>query len=481
MRHSRLLLIGLTFAALSGTSCSEDSEPPPSSTPDASVSVACPEPTGPGTNHSQDIKSDETWTFAGSPHRVTGDIRVTATVTVEPCVTVSLAERAHLVLGNTPNVAGRLVARGTAAPNTALPTTPPTMLDTTGIRPIWFQAADASKPWGSIIVNPAASLDLEWAVLADAAHPDTAVTGGGGAVLAYGPDEFPPTTVGKNVRASKVFVLRARGHAFNFQRIAGFSGDSSDVVVLDSGSDSRAWPIRLAPGAVGTLPANVVLQGNKKDEVLVAAGNTAMLSDTFPAQRPPYRIAGRLAVAPYVDGAPAKLTIGAGATLRMDTGGGSDSGIYFGSSSQRQGVLVAVGTAAAPIVFTSGRETPAAADWKNLYFLYSPSTGNRIDHAVIEYAGAPSGAQGYGCGPIENDASVLLLAGRPDEAFISNTLLRNGGGDTGILLGWVSDLAGPDFTVSNTFTAMPPCTVSRWRNATGNACPGSTAGSPICF
>lgn len=481
MRHFQLLSIGLTLAALSGISCSGDNETPPSSTPDASVSTACPEPTGPGTTHSRDITSDEAWTFEGSPHRVTGDIRITATVTLEPCVTVSLAERARIVLGNTPNVAGRLVARGTAAPNTPVPTTPPTMLDTTGIQPIWFQAAEASRPWGNIVVNPSASLDLEWAVLADAAHPDTAVIGGGGAVLAYGPSESPPTTVGRNVRASKVFVLRSRGHAFNFQRIAGFSSDSSDIVVLDSGRETRAWPLRLSPGAVGTLPPNVVLQGNEKDEVLVVAGNTGMLSDTFPAQRPPYRIAGRLVVAPYVDGAPVQLTIGAGATLRMDTGGGSDSGLHLGTSARRQGLLVAVGTATAPILFTSGREAPAAADWKNLYFLFSPSTGNRIEHAVIEYAGAPSGAQGYGCGPLENDASVLLLAGRPDEAFITNTLLRNGGGDTGILLGWVSDSTGPDFKVDNTFTAMPACAVSRWRNATGTACPGSTAGSPVCL
>ncbi len=70
------------------------------------------------------------------------------------------------------------------------------------------------------------------------------------------------------------------------------------------------------------------------------------------------------------------------------------------------GHRVAAGTAAAPITFISAKSPAAPGDWKNIYFGYSPATGNRIENAVIEYAGGFSGAQGYGCGDAANDASV---------------------------------------------------------------------------
>lgn len=190
-------------------------------------------------------------------------------------------------------------------------------------------------------------------------------------------------------------------------------------------------------------------------------------------------MSGRLRVAPPADGPASTLTIEPGVTLRFTET--SDSGLHVGTSDERQGLLVARGTQAAPIVFTSGKAAPAPADWKNLYFAYTPDTGNAIDHAVIEYAGGFSGAQGYGCGPIDNDASVLILSGRPASAFITNTTFKNGGGDTGLLLGWTSDASGPDFKATNTFTNAPTCAVSRWRSATGEACPGSVSGSPVCL
>src|SRR5690606_14622030 len=137
------------------------------------------------------------------------------------------------------------------------------------------------------------------------------------------------------------------------------------------------------------------------------------LSDTLVARGVPYVLGTPLYLNPASDGPPSTLTIEPGVTVRF-SGDGSEGGIFIGSSPERQGVLVARGTAEAPIVFTSAKETQAAEDWMGLYFRYSPATGNVIEHARIEYAGGFSGAQGFGCGPIENHASVLLLAGRPD-------------------------------------------------------------------
>ena len=433
------------------------------------VLAPCAAPTEPGTEHKADITADETWTAAASPHKVTVNVRITANVTVEPCATVTFAEGVGLTIGNTPNIAGAVIARGERG------------VDAAGAvlrRGITFAAADPLKPWRGLTVDVTGKVDLETVTLSDGANPSSDQNGGG-VILAYGQSvgaTLPPVT--KNVRAVDVTVKASRGHAFNFQRTSGFSDDSTDVVVTDSGRADTPFPIRLEPGAVGTLP-KVQFTGNVSNEVVIAAGNTAMLDDTLKARGVPYRMAGRLRVAPYVDGAAVKLTIEPGVTVRFDHPG--DSGLQIGTSPQRQGVIVAEGTAAAPILFTSAKSPPAAGDWRNLYFSHTPSTGNRVAHATFEYAGAPSGAQGFGCGPAENDATILILSGRPDDAFIQNTTVKDGAGDTGILLGWDSDMTGPDFVSTNSFVNAPACKVSRWRNATGNFCPGSVAGSPVCF
>jgi hypothetical protein len=346
------------------------------------------------------------------------------------------------------------------------------------LRPVTFAAADPSKPWGSIAVAAGSMLDLEAAVLSDGANP-TSDQNGGGAIVAYGLASNGPDVVA-NVRVKGVTIERSRGYGISFTSLSSFTADSAGLTIKDGGRAGAAFPVRLGLGALGSLPSGLTLSGNNADEVEILGDNTAMPSDTIRARGVPYRVSGRIRVAPDKDGPPSKLTIEAGVTLRFDNTG-ADNGLHVGTSDVRQGILFADGTAAAPITFTSAKPAPAAGDWKNIYFSYSPASGNRIAHAVIEYAGGPSGAQGYGCGNPENDASVLILSTRPTDAFVQNTTLKNGAGDTGILLGWTSDAAGPDFVSTNTFTNMPTCHVSRWRSATGEACPGSVAGSPVCF
>lgn len=428
----------------------------------------CPAPSGSaGTEHKNDITQDETWTLAQSPHKIVFNTRILATVRIEPCATVSIGEGYSFTIGNTPNTAGTLIAKGERG------------VDTTGqpvVRGVTFAAADPAKPWGSIWVNGTGRLDLENVTLRDGAS-QASDQNGGGVVITYG-NTVQVGPVAKIVRAVDVTVERSRGYGFNFQSFSGFTDDSARIVVRDSGRDSAAFPIRMLPGALATLPS-VTLTGNKANEVQIIADNTAMTSDVIHARGVPYRVSGRFRVAPPEDGATVTLTIEAGVTMRFETW--ADSGLQIGTSDTRQGILVAEGTANAPIRFTSGKDVPAPADWKNIYFSYSPATGNRIRYAVVEYAGGASGAQGYGCGPGENDASVLLLATRPSDAFITDTTFQYGGGDTGLLLGWSSDLDGPNFLPTNSFTSMPSCKVSRWRNATGNACPGSVGGSPVCL
>jgi hypothetical protein len=49
--------------------------------------------------------------------------------------------------------------------------------------------------------------------------------------------------------------------------------------------------------------------------------------------------------------------------------------------------LSAVGTAAAPIVFTSDEPTPVPGSWNGIWFR-RPLEGSRLEHCMIEYAGS---------------------------------------------------------------------------------------------
>ncbi len=428
----------------------------------------CPPPaTGPGTTHGGDVLADEAWSLAGSPHRITSNMKVLATVTVDACTTVLVDDRRMVAIGESQasGRTGALITRGQRG------------VDRNGQplrRAVVIGASDPSKPWGSIQVDRTGKLDLESTTLRDGAAPGSDQNGGG-MVVTYGPRDAEP--LAKAVRAVDVTLEKSRGYGFNFQSYTGFSDDSADVTVTGSGRPEAAFPIRMLAGALSTLPT-ISLEDNAADEVEIYAGGS-FFSETIRARGVPYRVSGRFRVGPPADGT-ATLTIEAGVTLRFSEDRG-DSGISVGVSEKRPGILQIRGTAAAPVRLTSAKAVPAAGDWRNIYFSYTPGTSSKIEHAIIEYAGAPSGAQGYGCGPAENDASVLILSGRPDAAFIQNTTFQNGGGDTGLLLGWISDQSGPDFVSTNTFTSMPACKVSRWRNASGVSCPGSNAGSPVCL
>jgi hypothetical protein len=80
----------------------------------------------------------------------------------------------------------------------------------------------------------------------------------------------------------------------------------------------------------------------------------------------------------------ATLTIEAGATLRFDP----TVGIWIGYNTAAK--LVAVGTAANPITFTSSNTTPSAGDWDGITLWSSTMGGTQIAYANLDYCGSSS-------------------------------------------------------------------------------------------
>jgi hypothetical protein len=414
---------------------------------DTGPESGCGELTGAGTEVSGTIDEDTVWTPEGSPYVVSSYVYVEAELLLEACTVVQLESDAGFV------VRGSLVARGTAEEGEG---------GDPVLSPVSF-VPKTNAPWGSIDVEAGGFLDLE-------------VTGfiGGGAneatIHVWGEDQYG--TPHRNVRMLGVGISGSQNYGVMLETRAGFTEDSTDLAIDTSGSEEAPYPIYVEAGAVAALPDQLAFDANALDEILVYPFRP-IEEDTFENLGYPYRVLGPLRVG-IASGGVSTLTIEAGVTLRMEESAGT--GLLIGAGAGNEGRLVAVGTESEPIRFESALDEPAAGDWLGLYFNEPVTTGNRVEYVEIAHAGAPSGAQGWGCGPIENHASILILNSEPVAPFIENTTIESAGGDTQILLGWDydGDPSGSAQAIldANTFDDVgPECRVSLPQD-TSSQCPG---------
>lgn len=443
-------------------------------TPDQIVNGgSCVKSTGAGTAHAGTISADETWTAANGPHLVTSTVTILATVTIEPCAVVLLSAGAGITVGSASD-AGKLIAAGTASVVTE------NQVEKLDVRPVVFDAAVDSAPWAQILVQPKGSIDLSVTGILDGGKVES---NSRGALVVEG--VAGGTNTGEPVKSAKVnrvVVDHSSTYGIFLNAWGAFADGSNTVWIRKSGSTDYPYAIRMEPGVAATLPTELFATDNLKNDILLETSKAFTRTDTLVSRGIPYHQKGLLYLNAGVDGSTAKLTIEAGVTLAFEEAAGS--GIIIGSSKERPGILEAIGTASAPVVFTSGKETKAAGDWMGLYFHATPTSGSRISYAKIEYAGGDNTSNSFGCGPKDNDSALFVEgfgpeASGPATAFVDNTNFDNIGGTTVIVSGWVSD-DGPNLSVSNTFgAATPSCKVSRpRRTGGGDVCDG---GRDVCW
>jgi len=413
----------------------------------------CGPPPAAVVEHRGEIVADQTWT-AGSVHRVTSNLRVLATLTLEACARV-LVEPGYVVSVGSAGGAGKLVGRGT---------------NEGSLRPVVVTSADPARPWLGLEVDASGTAELAYTVL-EGGGPGSASNVGMLRVFGASRSSDPaPPRVTKSVRADWLVLEGARTAGVYLQRYAGFTDDSGALAVR--GAEAEA--IRVELGAAGAMPRELVVARNARDAIVVEQSWSGTIPTTFVKRGVPYDVDGPLYVQGLGDGDVATWTVEPGVTVRFAEGRGA-SGVFVGASESRRGQVVALGTARDPIRFTSSKATPAAGDWMGFYFRAYPTSGTRFEHVTVEYAGANNSTVGSGCGPSDNDASMFFGGLRPAEGWVRATTFRSGAGQTGIVLGWTSDEEGPDFVADNVFENMPSCRVSRWKKATGPACPGTSA------
>lgn len=453
------------FAMLAACSSTHGHHPDGGVVPDAPAmpdapAVTCQAPTGAPVVHDTPITADETWS-ADSLHVVQGvlDVRDGATLTIAPCAVVQLAKDAGLNLGV-----------GTASPGTLL-------AEGTATEPIRFERQDAASAWSTISLESQGTARLRYVTLegggSDAgAEYATLIASGNGTV-----------PVLQSLLVDHVTVTDSVGYGVVLEQEAAFAAGSTDLVISGSGQNAmlgEPYPLKLDQNALGTIPTGVYT-GNATDAIDIApegvqgsvTGTGIVASETLPARGVPYHVDhGATGSMRIEDGT---LTIEPGVTLQFAPAMRFEITHATGTTVS-PATLVAVGTAAAPITFTSDAQVPAAGDWDGLWFGEIANGANRLDHVDLDYAGADCLCTLVSCNDVNTFAGAILFTQPPAPGFsITNTAISHSAGH-GIVRGWQSD-SMPSFAAGNTFTDVAGCVETLPVPASGS-CPSPKPACP---
>ena len=247
-----------------------------------------------------------------------------------------------------------------------------------------------------------------------------------------------------------------------------FTKDSQALTI----TGSTLEPMRIIPRLASNIPSGAYT-GNTINAIMVetdAYGDVNVEDVTFHDRGVPYHVGG-----PYTFGQlhvgpnPFALTLEAGVTLAFSSTGNLETSVT-GSST---GAIIAQGTAAKPVVFTSAAATPAAGDWQGLVFGKVADSRNKLDHVEIRYAGAASQASSFHCEPtvgfsVKEDAALAIYS-QPAAAFLTNSLIADSKA-LGVDLAYYGQPV--DFLTGNQFVNVASCKVSTPRQTDGS-CPST--------
>ncbi|MBU1701408.1 MAG: hypothetical protein KJ970_09510 [Candidatus Eisenbacteria bacterium] len=325
---------------------------------DASVMVTiCPCPTGP-TYHAQNIDANETWRACCNPHIVTESIGIEngATLTIQPGCIVRIEADKGFVCGWGGAGDGALIAVG--KPDS-------TILFTSNESPAapgdWFGFTfhDATLPTTrfSYCTIEYAGRDGEQALLLDF-----------GAVV--------------KMDHSTIQHSAGKGIAFSQQ------GSHMAAFTNNTITGCADYPLEVEPEYVRELGAGNSFTGNAagKNAITVYYG-IVETSGTWRHHGVPYRVPEGHGVGIGSQTGTAVVTIEPGTVIQF----GLDAYLHVGYTISAG--LIAEGTVANPITFTSEQANPQPGDWRHIYISgASVDAQCRLKHCVIEYGGGVVGA-----------------------------------------------------------------------------------------
>ena len=421
--------------------------PPP---PDVIDAPACPPVTGAGTMHGGSVTAAETWTAATSPHILPFDMSIGAAVTIEKCAVVKIGAGKQISVRS----GGSIITQGVAG------------------QPVTIEKQGAAE-FVNIRTLNGGTLSFTHTTISGGGDPLNGIAAVSGTLDIAG-TAAPAMPI---LHADHLTVMGSKSSGIVMHDGGGFDAASTDVTI----SGSMQFPIASFSRLMTTIPTGTYT-GNATDEILLHATGgpeAAVENATIHARGVPYRVGyqpnSNLDVGP-VTGV-ATLTIEPGVTLKFGPGGKLRIDAAA-STTPARGVLIANGTAAAPIVFTSAAATPVAGDWHGIWLggLVDPAT--KLDHVKVMYAGKASVSGSDSClypDTLPNDAAIRIIGAAPATQFIVNSEFISSAWHA-IDRGFRSDIK-PSYIPTNTFTAIVRCKESYPRDISG-ACPTPATAVP---
>ena len=393
---------------------------------------------------------------------LSGDVTLDCAVIVRTEVTLTLAAGTNLRVGGTFDVDGSLKVEGTAA------------------LPVTISRAGAT-PWGPLLLRDTfgtRTFSLQHVTLRGAGDPsavETSVTMG--AALVHQVHDVP-------LLVEAVTIDGASGVGLSMES-GPFAAGSTGLTIKNSGS----YAMFVSTEHLGTIPQGSYAT-NAKAAILTGTGwrapysqSTRITTDsTIHKFDVPYVVGtgkykSDIVISTVQGGQPTftsipLVTVEPGVTFRFAKVKGA--GVYQSllnvdsapenSTWRPLGALRAVGTAAAPIVFTSDEATPAAGDWATISF-EELDARTQLDHVEIAYAGADARALGActtgsptagGNSPVDGDAAFqqYMNVGAPSRAALTNSLVHDSAGG-GVYRAFADTAV--DFLATNTFTNVAWC------------------------
>jgi hypothetical protein len=353
MRRQTLLFVGWS-ALVFGGGCDPEGTSIPVKTP---------------TVHGGRITANETWSASDNPHLVSLPVLVGGaahpTLTLEPGVEVRFSKDAGLFIGSTESAPGALHIDGTSE------------------APVLLTAdADSATPghWGGVIFGEG-STRAEGSRLV---HVTVEYAGGfdaepleNGTSLGAGVMGFHVATDTRDVSPLVLdHVVARKNQGYGLLLLGRGLGEGSGQLVLQ---DNTVGGLRITANEVGSLPADSQLA----EGVEVLAGSVTR-TQTWPKLGVAYRLVPALSSLPAlldVGGSDQPtLTLAPGTELRMSTGAAITVGL------SKPGILVARGTAAAPILFVPDAASVTPGSWSGLHF--HEAQGSALDQVRVSGAGA---------------------------------------------------------------------------------------------
>jgi hypothetical protein len=250
---------------------------------------------------------------------------------------------------------------------------------------------------------------------------------------------------------------------------AAFTPESTELTVVGGGlstADGNS-AIQIGQLAAGTLPS-LHVSGNVVDQIRVSASpGTLNIARDLTLKNlgvPYYFYFDRVRVTDPTGTFSPTLTVEAGVELRFD------DYLVVGTASagnpSHPGKLIALGTAAQPIVFTSSKPTRMAGDWPGVWLL--EAAGSRLENVLIDYAGGTNGISSSNCKPAmtTDNASLFLSAPAASSDFVAVRI--DHAQSHGINAMWNAAGFGPDLTAGFSFGALGGC--RQTKNATPTGC-----------